>query len=385
MKKLLWVGDACCDSGFSRATHETIARLLPHYECAVLGINYRGWPHSYPYRVYPARSLGVRGGGDWLGISALSEVTQVERPDVIIVQNDPWHMARYLEALDAYAAGVPRIGIVAIDGKNCAFGRSLNGFDHVVFWTNFAETQARDGEFAKNASVIPLGVDRSVYYPGNPREAREALELPEQLKDAFIFLNVNRNQPRKRFDLSIRYFKKFLDLTNSKDTYLYLHSAPTGEAGVDIEQLGRYYGLQGRVIMSTPSPYCGVSEARMADTYRAANVIVTTTQGEGFGLTTLEAMACRRSVILPLWSALEDLFGGVTYGVPCTSTAVTPGANVLGGIADEDEFVEAMARAYTNTWLREFTEKQCYDRACETRFDWNDIGQRWLDLLHTVV
>jgi hypothetical protein len=34
------------------------------------------------------------------------------------------------------------VGAIAVDGKNCR-GADLNGLDHVIFWTKFAEDEAR--------------------------------------------------------------------------------------------------------------------------------------------------------------------------------------------------------------------------------------------------
>ena len=68
-RTLLWVGDACVDSGFAKATHNILAALEPDYEIVVVGINYRGDPYPYKYPVYAAMA-----GGDWLGVARTIEI-----------------------------------------------------------------------------------------------------------------------------------------------------------------------------------------------------------------------------------------------------------------------------------------------------------------------
>jgi len=46
MKKLLWIGDAACDSGFSNVTHSVLSFLHNSWDVSVLGVNYRGDPHN---------------------------------------------------------------------------------------------------------------------------------------------------------------------------------------------------------------------------------------------------------------------------------------------------------------------------------------------------
>jgi len=57
-KKLLWVGDAGCPSGFGLATHKILDVVRHKYDVTVLGLNYRGDPHGYPYEIWAASAEG---------------------------------------------------------------------------------------------------------------------------------------------------------------------------------------------------------------------------------------------------------------------------------------------------------------------------------------
>jgi hypothetical protein len=94
MKNLLWIGDAGVPSGFALATHKTLDVLREHYNVTVLGINYRGDPHTYPYPIYAAATEG-----DSVGYGRIIWMCDVVKPDVIVLQNDPWLIPGYLQRL----------------------------------------------------------------------------------------------------------------------------------------------------------------------------------------------------------------------------------------------------------------------------------------------
>jgi D-inositol-3-phosphate glycosyltransferase len=388
-KRLLWIGDACVPSGFARATHETLDVVCQDFDVTVLGLNYRGDPYNYPYDVYEATA-----GGDWAGLGRLIWMCDLVQPDVIVIQNDPWNIPFYIGTLrqktrnyDGRYATVPVVAAIAVDGKNCA-GAPLNDLALGVFWTQFGLDEARKGGFTKPGIVIPLGVDLNIYKPMPKADALRMLELPDTYNDIFIVGNVNRNQPRKRLDLTIKYFAEWVLNNNitAEQAALFLHVAPTGDTGVNIQGLMRYYGVIEYLLLSEPQMFYGKSEQHMAATYNVMDVLITTTQGEGMGLTTMEGMACRKPVIAPAWSALGDWAVNAAYLVPCTSTAVGPPyENVIGGIPDQTAFTEGLDLMYRDKDAREFYAKSALLRMQEDDYRWSNIGHAFNNALKEVV
>lgn len=380
-KKVLFVGDAACPSGFARSTHAVCDVLHETYDVTVLGINYRADPHSYPYPIYAAAV-----GGDELGVGRLIWMMDVIRPDVVILQNDPWNFKHYTKQLKKYKeyANVPIVGYVAVDGLNCR-GDMLGDLDLAVFWTKFGEREAKLGGFKGRTAVVPLGVDTKFYTPGDRTEARLRLGIPAELaKSVFMVGAVNRNQPRKRFDLVIRYVAEWVKSCSIDDAYLFMHVAPTGDQGFDVMHLARYYGVLPKLILSEPQVFYGVSEEKMRDTYRAFDVALTTTQGEGFGLTTFEAMACGVPVICPDWSALGELCKDAAWLVPCTSTAVTIGSSVIGGVPDEASTVQALSTMYNDECVRREHADRGLALVSRPEYDWRNVGVGFRDALDSV-
>jgi glycosyltransferase involved in cell wall biosynthesis len=53
----------------------------------------------------------------------------------------------------------------------------------------------------------------------------------------------------------------------------------------------------------------GFTQQQLAAVYSTADVVLTTSYGEGFGLATIEAQACGTRVIASNWAASKDLAG----------------------------------------------------------------------------
>jgi glycosyltransferase involved in cell wall biosynthesis len=351
------------------------------WDVSVLGINYRGDPHPYPYPIYPA----LVPGADLFGVRRAPEIIRKIKADLVVIQNDPWNIPAYVESIGQLEGSRPKlVGALAVDGKNCRGRAFLNGLDYAIFWTRFAQLEAIQGGMTIPSGVAPLGVDLNIYRPHPREQAREWLGLPERCREAFVVGNVNRNQPRKRLDLTIAYFAEWVRSYRVTDAYLYLHVAPTGDFGIDCNQLAVYHGLGNpenpRLILCEPEVYRGASEEQLAWTYSAFDTQISTTQGEGWGLTTMEGMACGVPQIVPRWSALEEWTRPAAILIPCTSTAITlKRINVIGGIADRQETIRALDALYRNPELRAAHTALGLELVRQDCYRWENIGQRFAE------
>jgi D-inositol-3-phosphate glycosyltransferase len=378
-RKLLWVGDHSCSTGFAKASEATLKVLKKYFDIAVIAINYRGDPHpDYGYNVWPAWSLG----GDMMGVRRIKELCDHAQPDIVVLQNDPWNIPQYL---DNIPPTIPVVAAMAVDGLNFAYGRKLGGLSRSIFWTQFALNEARKGGFDGDADVIPLGVDLDIYSPFPQAEARAIIGYP--ITEGFFVGNINRNQPRKRLDLMVKYFCEWVKEYKIPDARLCLHVAPTGDKGWDLEQLMHYYGIRNRLFLFQPQDmFAGATDEWMRYLYCSFDVMATTTQGEGWGLPTLEGMACGIPQIVPDWSALGEWAAPAAIRVPCRDTSVTPQRiNVVGGIVDGEAFVQALEFAYYDRVGLRTNADLSLLLAQEPKFRWENIGEQFAQSLFSVV
>lgn len=383
---LLWVGDAVAATGFAAATHNICAALQAKFEIHVLGLNYHGDPTPYQkhWSLYPASAAG-----DHLGYARIGGLVKQLKPDVIVIQNDPWNFPPYIQEIRA-ALGkddeAPAIiGYVAVDGKNCP-GQYLAGVDLSLFWTEFGRREALRGGYFGRTGVVPLGVDLAMFSPGDGAKARERivakfLALRGLPPDTFIVGCVGRNQWRKRLDLTVRYFANWIKGAGIEDALLWIHSAPTGDDSWALGGLAEYYGVVERVASAVPkSGMHGFPQEIMADVYRSFDCLLTTTLGEGFHLPTFEAMASGVPVIAPDWSALGEFGRDAARLVRCSSEAVHPrqSCTTVGGIMDEEEAITALDDMYADAGMRGDYAARGLRLVAEPRFRWENVGAAFL-------
>lgn len=379
MKKLLWIGDAACDTGFARSTHSVLETLQRHFEVIVLGINYHGDPHSHPYLIYPA---GVK--GDPFGVNRVKALARKEQVSLVVIQNDTWNIQPYLQQLEG---AYPVAAVLPVDGLNVK-GRALNDLQLGVFWTQFGLEEARRGGFSQPATVIPLGVDLKAFQPRDRSVCRKNV-LPERLlngavsQDIFIVGNVNRNQPRKRLDLTLSYFAEWIKKYAIPDAYLLLHVAPTGDPCFDLRQLAQYYNVADRIILSGYDK--SFSAESLTQLYGVMDVGLSTTQGEGWGLTTMEGMACGIPQIVPEWAALAEWTREAVELIPCSEIAVTQKRiNTIGAVPDRAKMIVSLQSLYASMAKRSELQHKGLARVSEPRFRWNTIGEQFVAALRTL-
>lgn len=385
---VLWVGDAGCASGFAHVTHSACDYLhLNGWDVSVLAINYYGDPivqHQYPYPLYPCRDP-TNDGHDAYGVTRLISLCRSIQPDVIVLLNDPWNIRDYLDAIDSHEQHIddavtalrksgdtdrandlsyrfpPIVPYLACDAENQPDAVALNHrrIPAAACWTQFALAQ-----LSKYAStpihVIPLGIDYMTYLPRDREESREHIGL-NVLPYSFVIGVVGRNQPRKRLDLTLQSFSRFLDLLPSHSPaagpYLYLHVAPTGESAFDIVPLARYYGIpEGYLRIYRPASIAqGLPPSDMPYVYSAMNVLLNTSQGEGWGLPVHEAMACGVPCVVPGWGAFgaEGWTGDNVVRVPCDHLAATAPilqrARTIGATPNVGETAKALYDLWHST------------------------------------
>lgn len=391
--KVLWVGDAIVPSGFAACTHAACDALqAAGHQVDVIGINYYGDPHDKPYRVWPAVAPLDYCGDAW-GVDRLPRLIHRLRPDVVVILQDPWNIPEYLRAITATLPTStpcpPIVGWIAVDGENQRSAPQLNRLAAVATWTDFAAKELRTRGYAGRLEIVPLGVDLNLFQPRDRAQSRRQVlgdAVSSQVGEGFVVGVVGRNQPRKRLDLTLDYFAHWVQSKGIKDAYLLMHVGPTGDRGFDLHALADYHGLRGRIFMSDPGLGAGLPADVMPTLYSAMDALVTTSQGEGWGLPELEAMACGVPVMAPDWSGLGSWARDAAILIPCTATACTAPVDgrmhTVGGIADRNLFVEGLDALYRSPRHREAYGKR--GRRLAEQYPWSRAAEGMRELIESV-
>jgi D-inositol-3-phosphate glycosyltransferase len=142
--------------------------------------------------------------------------------------------------------------------------------------------------------IVPPGVDHTIFFPRSREAARGRLHL----SGLRLALYVGRLQAHKGPDVAVRTLAEAVarDPETARDLMLAIVGGPSGTGqGADVTRLMELAGALGvsdRVMLYPPLP-----QARLADVYAAADVVLVPSRSESFGLVALEAQACGTPVV----------------------------------------------------------------------------------------
>lgn len=210
---------------------------------------------------------------------------------------------------------------------------------------------SKSGQKAANdhgikTGYVPHGIDTNVFFPRHRSLARKALGFPN---DAFIAVMVAMNKgipSRKAFTQQIEGFARFHE--KHPDSYLYMHTLMTPQMqGYDLWEVVKSLKIDKAVLVPDQFQYLqGYPPFFLADVYNSADVLLSATMGEGFGIPIVEAQATGTPVIVGGWTAMDELcFAGwkldketeaISYMTPLNANQFFPSP-----LAIEDRLTQA--------------------------------------------
>lgn len=387
-RKLLWVGDAGVHSGFAAVTHNIAERLVRDYgfDIHVLAVNYQGDHWDTPLKLYPATKDVPY---DIQGMSRIIKMCADVMPDGLFFINDPavvrntllfnpWDSERLLwRGMSTPSGAVFRPPIFAY--------LPIDGYDHPRSWDVLTERVTRIamthfGQAAMpEAPVVWHGVDTAVFHPRDRKKAKAALGFDP---DRFLILRVDKNSIRKDYAATWRALRPVL--RRHSDIDVHFHCQPFSPDGFNLDAV-RFNDedIRDRVTF-TPSlsGYTGLDGDRLATLYAAADVFVSTSWGEGFGLTILEAMASGTPVVAQDCSAISEVVGDA-------GMLIAPGPRITTPMGQEQclpdtaAFSEAIERLYTSRGRRRALGAAGAERA--KRYSWDIAAERMNTIIGQVI
>ena len=149
---------------------------------------------------------------------------------------------------------------------------------------------------------IPHTVDTDIFCS---RKESEYIKLAEkaQSKGKMVFFWNNRNARRKQSGTLIYWFKEFLDKVGHDKATLIMHTEPKDPHGQDLEAIIDNLEItEGQVILSVTK----MPPEELALLYNLADCTINISDAEGFGLSTLESLACETPIIVNMTGGLQE-------------------------------------------------------------------------------
>ncbi len=303
-------------TGYSKVSHGLLHELakLPwlsvtHYgfqKFQEMGSEFRAYPPNV--EVIDAAATEKPNMQQGFGFAALPEVIRRKKPNVVMIYNDLAVVGQFVEMIRK--SGIPRdfqIWVYAdqvYTMQNQMFIDMLNrDTDRIFAFTPYWKKCLKDQGVTRPIDIILHGFDKRKCF-SMPRDlARKQLQLPT---DMFLFLNLNRNQPRKRYDILIMAFVELIVKYPTKPIFL-LCICDKGEKGGWwlFELFARELKLRGvpvepfgsRLIVSAQNMSFRDEDINMF--YNAADVGISTADGEGWGLCQFEQMGVGVPQVVP--------------------------------------------------------------------------------------
>lgn len=399
--KLLVIGDFVAPTGFATVNHNIFTNLPQEdYDIHVLGINYFGDPHEFPFKIFPASPGNSAAlSGDMYGLNRLPQFLNMDF-DVIYILNDLWITTVYLEIIKAYYKELPEKKIPKVviyfpvdgEGYPLEWFKHIDIVDTVVVYTQFGYevvTKTKP-DLVEKLFVIPHGTDTQTFYPLDKLSARAKI-YPQNSEiwndEFFIVLNVNRNQTRKRLDLSLMGFALFA--LDKPMTVRYHHHAGLKDAGWDIISLTRSIdqnlrnrGLDSKleerlIVTSKEIGPQRVSTEHLNLIYNAADIGINTSTGEGWGLTNTEHAVCRKAQIVPNHTACAELFGEFETIIPIELELYDNVTNLRRYLVSPEGLARQLNILYNDRKLLQEKAEAVYNKFSSSKYNWKEIAKTW--------
>ena len=278
------------------------------------------------------------------------------KPDILWFMTDPRFYQWLWDVEDEIRACVPMVYYHVWDNKpNPTFNRpAYLSNDVIATISKVTDEIVRDVAPEVECHYIPHSVDMNIFkkYPEDQVEAFRTKIFPQDVGNKrFNILWNSRNARRKNPGTIIWWYNSFLKKVPKNSCRLIMHTDPKDVHGPDLEAVIKELGLvNGEVMFSAGR----VAPIDLVGFYNIADVTVSLSDAEGFGLSTFESLACETPIIVPVTGGLQEQVKdseGNIFGVelPIVSQMVVGSQDVPFIYEDrvnEDDFVNALEKIY---------------------------------------
>lgn len=312
MKLLTLVDTPTENTGFACVIRNLLPHWRSHFErIDIWGINYHGWPHEYPYRIFPAGNhwasldklnrllLHIR-GADYTHLWILQDsflLSDNNFPKVLkaLCNEKKIHIMTYYPVdapMEDEWLDIVRVSEVAVTYTPYGVQETIKANKQI--------------DSLPKIQIIPHGVDTDIFRPLIPEE-RELLrgKYFPNWDNAIILINVNRNERRKSLIHSLQVLNELIAKSGPMFK-LYLHCLGINEPEqIDLFQIGNSLGLKYGEDWMVPEQsnfargIGGFASDELNELYNASDICITTSTGEGWGLSITEAASAGLQVVGP--------------------------------------------------------------------------------------
>ena len=301
------------------------------------------------WKIFPVDGYGTQ--------EIVRSVVRTERPDILWFMTDPRYWEFLWQIEDEIRPLMPMVYYHVWDNYPYPnFNKKFYESNDVI-----ATISKVTDDIVKTVSpgieshYIPHSVDSDVFKQLKPEDVLRfrSQHLGDSYDGKKIFFWNNRNSRRKQGAALVWWFKEFLDNVGHDKACLIMHTNPKDRVGPDLEEVVKTAGLNEGQVLLSPAKY---DSERMAMLYNMADCTINISDAEGFGLSTLESLACGTPIITTMTGGLQEQ---VTDGKNWFGVGITPSSSSVIGTQQipyiyedrisKEGFLAAMDKIYNLT------------------------------------
>jgi len=367
---------------------------------------------------------GRQNAGDYIGVEKMINYINAFNPDVFLIVGDPYQFQQYgfgnisLEKIN----NIKAMAYITYDSEGIFCNEQLSKkkgrrdylqiCDKIISMAGHTQKILKEYE-ELDSEVVYAPVDTLAYAPINEEEKlklRKKHNIPEK---AFVAYYSGRNTMRKKTFILLDALCEMC--SKNDDFYGFLNYASIDKdypdhlnpldfiSRVMKKKYNKDFLSEGRIIFVERGVLGdgNIGETENSEYYRLSDLYVTTTGGEGLGLTALESMSCGVPALVPDNSTGKEVLGDkVPFDDYDKSTTVYPFTIREGGIlmdAPIEQWIEyGLKQNYTTPEITYEAIKYMYDHpelikklAVTGRkrvlkvFDLLTYREKWLNIINT--
>jgi glycosyltransferase involved in cell wall biosynthesis len=236
---------------------------------------------------------------------------------------------------------------------------------------------------------LPHAVDPNIFRPFDEEELNAARQQHfNDESDKFTFFWNNRNARRKMSGSLIHWFSEFADQIGPDKVRLIMHTDPKDPNGQDLPLLMQSIGaIDGRVLLSTQK----VPPQHLAVMYNLADCTINISDAEGFGLATLESLACEVPILVNMTGGLQEQ---VTDGQEWFGLGLQPASKAIIGSQQvpyiyedricKEDFIAALHKMYNMTPAERKLMGQKGRQHVMRNYNFENFQKSWIEVMGSI-
>jgi glycosyltransferase involved in cell wall biosynthesis len=307
-------------TGYSKVSYNIVKELSKHKDIQVFHFGFQRFFHVHDdYRPYPnnvdvfdpakEEQLDKAPKEQGFGFSQLPDYVRKVKPHIVFIYNDASVICNFLEKLDTLSVSEKTYKLVLYLDQVYRIQRPdlLARMDKVAdayfaFTTYWRDILQKQG-VTKPIHILRHGFDAETYKPMNRQELRKKHGIAG---NAFLMLNLNRNTPRKRYDLLMTAFAELVCRYPTKPILLLCVTDNGENGGFPIHEIFVRELVKRNVVVDHHIGKLLITKSALNYTdeiinelYAMSDIGVTAAEGEGFGLCHFEAMGVGIPQVVP--------------------------------------------------------------------------------------